>query len=82
MVIQKILAIAAIAGASLFASHALLAATPSQEKAFVDAYKAAYDAKGAIPLGLQLMGLMLTSEFDGKLAALELRDLSPEDVRR
>lgn len=90
---NKVLAVAAIAGASLFASHAVLAATPTQEQAFVDAYKAAYDAKdagaikkflnakGAIPLGLQLMGLMLTSEFGGKLAVIELRELSPEDVK-
>src|SRR5262245_57460942 len=93
MLMKKIIASAVIAGASLFVSGAVLAATPAQEKAFVDAYKAAYEAKdanaikkflnskGAIPLGLQLMGVMLTSDIGGKIAAIELHDLSPDDVR-
>jgi hypothetical protein len=67
------------------------AATAEQEAAFIDAYKAAFEAKDAAALqallysggdamAMEFYGQMMTAEMaDGKLTSIELKDLSPED---
>jgi len=73
---------------------ASLASTPEQEKAFVDAYKKAYDAKDgktlqsflytkdADPQVLQFYIMMMTNDLGEKNATIELVNLTPEDVKK
>ena len=73
------------------ASTALLAATPEQEKQFVDAYKKAYEAKdaktlssflytnGADPQALEFYKMMMTGDGGGKVSSIKLEPLSAED---
>ncbi|MFO1316804.1 MAG: hypothetical protein U1F58_14495 [Burkholderiales bacterium] len=70
---------------------AALAATPAQEKQFVDAYRKAYEGRdhdalvsllytnGADPQGLMFYKMMLGAEMGGRIASIELADLTPED---
>ena len=70
------------------------AATPEQEKAFVDKYKTAFEAsdkatlesflytKGANPMALEFYKEMQTSDMGQKIAKIELVDLSPEDAKK
>jgi hypothetical protein len=72
----------------------LLAATPEQEKAFVDKYKAAYEAgdkatlesflytKGAHPMALEFFKMMQTEGAGSKIGKIELVDLSPEEAKK
>ena len=72
---------------------ALLAATPEQEKAFVDKYKAAYEAgdkatlesflytKGAHPMALEFYKMMQLQGSGSKIGKIELIDLSPEEAK-
>jgi hypothetical protein len=73
----------------------LRAGTPAQEKAFVDKYKAAFEAgdkatlqsflytQGANPIALEFYKMM-QSEGAGsaKISKIELVDLTPEDVKK
>ena len=82
-----------LAAAALFALAPLaaFAATPAQEKAFVDTYKKAYESKdgktltsllytkGADPQALEFYKMMMTSETGGKITSIELRDLNADD---
>ena len=68
-----------------------LAATPAQEKAFVDAYKAAYEAKdakalnatlytkGADPQALEFYKMMMTDGMGAKVSSIALEPLSADD---
>lgn len=79
---------------ALFASAAASAATPEQEKAFVDGYKAAFEAKdkaklesflyttGADPQALEFYKMMMTSEMGSKISKIELRKLTPEETKK
>lgn len=70
------------------------AATPQQEKQFVDTYRKAYDGKdgktltsllytrGADPQALGFYKMMLTAEMGGKITSIALLDLTPEDRKR
>jgi len=70
------------------------AGTPEQEKAFVDKYKAAYEAgdkatlesflytKGADPMALEFYKMMQTEGAGGKISKIELVNLSPEDAKK
>ncbi|MEP6808884.1 MAG: hypothetical protein ABI992_01460 [Chthoniobacterales bacterium] len=70
------------------------AATPEQEKAFVDKYKTAFEAgdkatlesflytKGAHPMALEFYKMMMTSEAGQKIAKIELVNLTPEDAKK
>lgn len=70
----------------------LNAATPEQEKEFVDRYKAASEAsdkatletflytKGAHPEALEFYKEMLADEMGQKITKIELRDLTPEEA--
>lgn len=77
------------------ASVALVrAATPEQEKAFVDKYKTAFEAgdkatlesflytKGAHPMALEFYKMMMTSDAGQKISKIELVNLSPEDSKK
>ena len=87
--------LAPILGVAAFAlSFCALAVTPAQEKQFVENYKKAYEArdgkaltallysKGADPQALEFFTMMMTSEMDGKIASIELRDLTADDKAR
>jgi hypothetical protein len=77
---------------SLSFAGASLAASPAAEKAFVDAYKAAFASKnpdafsallapGGDPMAVQFYTQMMTAELqDGKLASIALQDLTPDEV--
>jgi hypothetical protein len=72
----------------------LLAGTPAQDKDFVDKYKAAFEkgdkatlesflyTKDANPTLLEFFKMMMTAEAGGKIAKIELVDLTPEDVKK
>ena len=85
-----LLACTAIAALSTFA----LGATPAQERQFVDAYRKAYEGRdhaalvsllytnGADAQALVFYKMMLGAEMGGRIAAIELADLTPEDKVR
>jgi hypothetical protein len=72
----------------------LHAGTPAQDKDFVDKYKVAFEkgdkatlesflyTKGANPMALEFYKMMMTGEAGGKIAKIELVDLSPEDAKK
>jgi hypothetical protein len=69
-------------------------ATPAQEKAFIDAYKKAFEAKdektlngflytkGADPKMLEMYKMMMTSDMGGKITLIQLADLDADDKKR
>jgi hypothetical protein len=79
-------------GAAFSVIGAAAAPTADQEAAFINAYKAAFEAKdaaalqallytGGDPMAMDFYGQMMTAEMaDGKLTSIELKDLTPEDV--
>jgi hypothetical protein len=76
------------------AAQALPAATPAQERQFVDAYRKAHEARdhkglvallytsGADPQALVFYKMMLGAEMGGRIGSIELVDLTPEDRAR
>ncbi|MEY2490426.1 MAG: hypothetical protein QOC70_2368 [Verrucomicrobiota bacterium] len=72
----------------------LRAGSPAQEKDFVDKYKAAFEkgdkatlesflyTKGANPMALEFYKMMMTAEAGGKIAKIELVDLTPDDAKK
>jgi len=70
------------------------AATPAQEKAFTDKYKAAMEGKdtatlegflytqGSDPQALEFYKMMQSGNAGGKIASIELVSLTPEDVKK
>ena len=70
------------------------AATPAQEKAFVDTYRKAYEAKddktlvsllytkGADPAAVAFYKMMMSAEAGSKITAIELVDVTAEDRKR
>lgn len=84
-----------IATAALIASAvSVSASTPEQEKAFVDGYKAAFEAKDAAKLqsflyttgadaqALEFYKMMMTSDMGSKVSKIELRKLTPEETKK
>lgn len=75
-------------------TSALRAGTPEQEKAFTAKYKTAYEAKDtatlesflytkdANPMALEFYKMMMSDGAGGKIAKIELVDLSPEDAKK
>jgi len=69
-------------------------ATPAQEKAFVDAYKKAFEAKdektltgflytkGADPQALDFYKMMMTNGMGSKITSIQLADLDDSDKKR
>ena len=72
----------------------LEAGTPAQEKAFIDKYKKAFEAKdtavlesclytqGADPTILGFYKMMQSSDAGGKISSIELVNLTAEDVKK
>lgn len=70
------------------------AATPAQEKAFVDSYKKAYESKdakalqamlytkGADPMALDFYKMMITADMGATLSSIMLVDLTAEDSKK
>jgi hypothetical protein len=81
-------------GIALLTATRLFAGTPEQEKAFVDGYKAAFEAgdkakleaylytQGANPMALEFYKMMQTNDAGQKITKIELVDLTPEDVTK
>lgn len=71
-----------------------LAATPAEEKQFVDTYKKAFEAKdsktltgllytkGSDPQALEFYKMMVTGEAGGKITSIQLVELTAEDKKR
>jgi hypothetical protein len=71
-----------------------VAATPAQEKAFTDKYKAAMEGKdtatlegflytqGSDPQALEFYKMMQSGAAGGKITSIELVSLTPEDVKK
>jgi len=69
-------------------------ASPAQEKAFVDAYKKAFESKdektltgflytkGADPQAVEFYKMMMTSEMGSKISSIQLADLDAKDKKR
>jgi hypothetical protein len=88
---RKIISLAMAASLSLTLCGGAFAASADAEKAFVDAYKAAFASKdpaafsallapGGDPMAVEFYTQMMTSEVDdGTLTSIELKDLTPED---
>ena len=72
----------------------IVAATPAQEKAFTDKYKAALEGKdtatlesflytqGADPQALEFYKMMQSGGAGDKISSIELVNLTPEDVKK
>ena len=84
-----------IAGALLFSvALGTVAATPAQEKAFTDKYKAAIEGKdtatlegflytqGSDPQALEFYKMMQSGNAGEKITSIELVSLTPEDVKK
>ncbi len=84
----------AVVLAVLTLATSLHAATPAQEKQFVDTYRKAYEAKdgkalesllytkGADPMALGFYKMMLTAEMGGRMASIQLLALTSDDKVR
>jgi hypothetical protein len=85
----------AVAGALLVAlTFTIVAATPAQEKAFTDKYKAAMEGKdtaalegflytqGSDPQALEFYKMMQSGGAGEKITSIELVSLTPEDVKK
>jgi hypothetical protein len=91
---KRFFAALAIAALSLMVSFPAGAASADEEQAFVDAYKAAFEAQDAaalhamlhaecaLPMALEFYQMMMTAGFGSTVTAIELRDLTPEDVAK
>src|SRR6476619_5833503 len=89
----KMLSLSLLAACTLV-TPLLHAGTPEQEKAFVDKYKAAYEAgdkatlesflytKGANPMALEFYKMMQTEGAGGKITKIDLVDRTPEAVQQ
>ena len=83
-----------IALAATVTACAAGAATPAQERAFVDAYRKAYEAKdertlasllytkGADPAAVAFYTMMMGAEAGAKITSLDLVEISPDDRKR
>lgn len=90
---KKILSLFSLLGLLLLAPNFGYAA-PEADKAFVDAYKKAFESKdeatlksflytkGSDPTVLEFYTMMITSDAGNKLSGIELRDLTPEDQKK
>jgi hypothetical protein len=78
----------------LSSAFALRAGESAAEKAFVEKYKTAYEAKdtktlesflytkGAHPMALEFYKMMMTEGAGGKIGKIELLDLTPEEQKK
>jgi len=94
LTIKILLVLAVVAGAVTGSMINLSASTPAQEKAFVDAYKKAFESKdeatlksflytkGADPMALEFYTMMTTAEMGSKISSITLENLMPSDVKK
>ena len=78
---------------AMLASHAV-AVTPAQEKAFIDAYKKAYEAKdakglqallytkGADPMALDFYKMVISADMGATITSITLVDLTASDLKK
>ena len=84
-----------VAGALVLTlAFGIVAATPEQEKAFTDKYKAAMEGKdtatlesflytqGSDPAALEFYKMMQSGGAEGKISKIELVSLTPDDVKK
>ena len=88
---NAILRILALIAAGMF-STAGLAATVEEEQAFIDTYRAAFEAQhadalkallfsdDAVPQAAEFYGMMMTAEFGHPITSIELKDLDENDL--
>ena len=91
---KSILAILSILSVLLIPAFSVRAAATEQEKAFVEKYKTALEAKdgatlqsvlyttGADPMIVGFYKMMQSSEAGEKISKIDLVDLTPEDVKK
>ncbi len=84
----------AVAGALVLTLAFNIAATPEQEKAFIDKYKAAMEGKdtatleaflyttGSDPAALEFYKMMQSGGAGEKISSIELVNLTPDDVKK
>jgi hypothetical protein len=80
--------------ASALLATAAFAVTPAQEKAFIDAYKKAYEAKdakglqallytkGADSMALDFYRMMISTDLGGSITSITLAELTAEDNKK
>jgi hypothetical protein len=80
--------------AVLFTLPSVSSAATDKEKAFTDAYKKAFESKdeatlkgflytkGSDPEIVEFFTMMVTGEMGGKLDSIELRDLTPAELKK
>ena len=85
---------ALVAAGFACAAFAVAAATPAQEKAFVDAYRKSYEArddkalasllytKGADPAAVAFYKMMMAAEAGSTITAIDLVEITPDDRKR
>ena len=83
-----------IALLTLITAVAAGAATPAQEKAFVDTYRKAYEArdektlasllytKGADPAAVAFYKMMMVADKDSKITSIDLVEITADDRKR
>jgi hypothetical protein len=86
-------ALACATAASFFALHSF-AATPAEEKSFIESYRKAYEAndtktlqsflytKGSDPMAIDMYKMMIAIGAGQKLTSIELLDLTMEDKKK
>ena len=84
----------ALSVAALWPMAAAVAATPAQEKAFVDSFKKAVERKDAKalkallyvhdadPTALEFYNMMIVADFGTTIQSIKLVDLTPEEVQQ
>lgn len=85
---------ALLATASALAVTTSFAASPAQEKAFVDAYRGAFEkkdakalhallySKGADPMAIDFYKMLMTADFGATIMSITLADLNADDLKR
>jgi hypothetical protein len=91
---KNLLKLFTLSGGLLVALTYTMAATPAQEKAFTDKYKAAIEGKdtatlegflytqGSDPQALEFYKMMQSGNAGEKITSIELVSLTPEDVKK
>jgi hypothetical protein len=91
---RNVLLAIALAWTLIATSGPAIAATAEQEQAFIDTYKAAFEAEdaaglsalmfsdGAIAEAVEFYEMMMTAEFGATITSIDLVDLDAEDLTR
>ena len=94
LAIKTFFVLTLVTGAVTGSINILSASTPAQEKAFVEAYKKAFEAKdeitiksflytkGADPMALEFYTMMATAEMGSKISSITLENLAADDIKK